>query len=170
VLVKMRRLGRAGIGLLCLALLASACGSPAPKAILAVGPDQDGGVRLLLARCPGYQATDVTVFADVEGDTGRWSVSSDGGTGVRDLRALQNPPEGWRSTGSGLTALEDGVPYVAKVDGGVGNRVVKGRVPFTLADVRELGEGQVLAWSGGEESEAVDEADFLRPSEERCRP
>ncbi|WP_343949408.1 hypothetical protein [Nonomuraea longicatena] len=166
----MRRFRRAGLGVLFLALLASACASPAPKAILAIAPAQDGGVRLLLADCPDYRATDLSLFADVEGETGKWSVRNDGGaSSVRDFGVLQDPPEGWTSTGSGLTALRDGVPYVARVDGGVRERVLKGRVPFTLADVRDLAEDQVLVWSGGEESEAVGRADFLR-SEERCSP
>ncbi|MFC7383052.1 hypothetical protein [Sphaerisporangium rhizosphaerae] len=151
--------------------------TPAPKGVLAVERAADGGARLLLADCPGYLAKDFSVLADTDtGGTGgggpaAWSVHNGGWTSsVRAIRLFQNPPAGWRATGSELTALREGVPYVATVSGAMGERSLKGRVPFTAADLAGLGNGQVLASDGGDGNTTMGRDDFLRGDPDRCRP
>ncbi|GAB3160881.1 hypothetical protein [Microbispora hainanensis] len=166
-------LGYAAAVLAALAFFATACDStPAPKGVLGVERAEDGGVRLLLADCPGYAARDFTVLEDTEGgDLLTWNVhNSGGGATVRDVRALQAPPEGWRTTDDSLTALREGVPYVATVNGFMNGRNLRGRVPFTAADLAGLGDGQVLAWAGGDETVKTTRDAFLRTDPDRCRP
>ncbi|MGI5158535.1 hypothetical protein [Microbispora sp. CA-102843] len=165
--------GYAAAALTALAFFAAACDStPTPKGVLAVERAEDGGVRLLLAGCPGYVARDLSVLEDTEGgETVAWSVHNGGaGAAVRDIRAFQAPPEGWRSTDDSLTALREGVPYVATVNGFVDGRNLRGRVPFTAADLAGLGGGQVLAWAGGDETVKTGRDAFLRADPDRCRP
>ncbi|MEU6430676.1 hypothetical protein ABZ860_32675 [Microbispora sp. NPDC046973] len=174
----MTRRRRPGAGytaaaLTALAFFAAACdGTPSPKGVLAVERAEDGGVRLLLADCPGYVARDFSVLEDTEGgDTVSWSVHNGGaGAAVRDVRVFQAPPEGWRSTDDSLTALREGVPYVATVNGFANGRNLRGRVPFTPADLAGLGGGQVLAWAGGDETVKTGRDAFLRADPDRCRP
>lgn len=165
--------GYAAAALTALAFFAAACdGTPEPKGVLAVERAEDGGVRLLLADCPGYAARDFTVLEDTEGGrTLTWSVHN-GGTGaaVRDIRAFQAPPEGWRRTDDSLTALREGVPYVATVNGYADGVNLRGRVPFTTADLAGLGDGQVLAWAGGDETVKTARDAFLHAGPDRCRP
>ncbi|MDP9845468.1 hypothetical protein [Streptosporangium lutulentum] len=134
---------------------------------------QDGGVRLLVADCPGYVARDFSVIADT-GDDGEpvgWSVHNGGWTGsVHDIRVFQDPPEGWRSTGGELTALREGVPYVANVAGSAGNRGLRGRVPFAVEDLAGLKSGEVLTWAGGDKNTKTDRDDFLNGDPDRCTP
>ncbi|MEV1201878.1 hypothetical protein [Microbispora rosea] len=165
--------GYAAAALAALAFFAAACDSaPAPKGVLAVERAEDGGVRLLLAGCPGYAARDFSVLEDTEGgDTVAWSVHNGGaGAAVGDVRAFQAPPEGWRSTDDSLTALREGVPYVASVNGFVNGRNLRARVPFTAEDLAGLGGGQVLAWAGGDETLKTSRDAFLRADPDRCRP
>ncbi|MEV4461211.1 hypothetical protein [Microbispora sp. NPDC049633] len=165
--------GRTAAALAALAFFASACDStPEPKGVLAVERAEDGGVRLLLAECPGYVAKDFSVLEDTgDGDTVAWSVHNGGWTSsVRDVRLFQAPPEGWRAADGTLTALRDGVPYVATVNGTSGGRSLRGRVPFTTADLAGLGGGQVLAWAGGDETMKTDRDGFLHAGPGRCRP
>ncbi|TQS28279.1 hypothetical protein [Microbispora sp. KK1-11] len=165
--------GYAAAALTALAFFSAACDStPAPKGVLGVERTEDGGVRLLLADCPGYAARDFSVLEDTEGgDTMSWSVHNGGaGAAVRDVRAFQAPPEGWRSTDDSLTALREGVPYVATVNGFVNGRNLRGRVPFTAADLAGLGGGQVLAWAGGDDTVKTGRDAFLRADPDRCRP
>lgn len=156
-----------------LAFFATACDSaPEPKGVLGVERAADGGVRLLLGGCPGYMADGFSVLADTEGGAlVAWSVHNDGWTSsVQDVGVFQAPPEGWQTTNDSLTALRDGVPYVATVSGSVNSRGVRGRVPFTASDLAGLGSGQVLAWAGGEETLKISRDVFLRADPDRCRP
>lgn len=157
-----------------LAFSAAGCTTtPEPKGVLAVERAEDGGVRLLLAGCPGYAARDFTVLEDTDdaGEAVTWSVHNGGaGAAVRDVRAFQAPPEGWRTTEDGLTALREGVPYVATVNGVVGGRALRGRVPFTTKDLAGLGGGEVLAWTGGDGTMKADRDDFLHADSDRCTP
>ncbi|MCC5575899.1 hypothetical protein IMZ11_09635 [Microtetraspora sp. AC03309] len=166
-------LGYTAVALATLAFFGVACGTPAPKGILAVERAQDGGVRLLLADCPGYVAQDVSVIADTDDDSELvdWSVHNSGRTSsVRDIQVFQGPPEGWRTTGDTLTALREGVPYVANVNGNVGGRGLRGRVPFTVEDLKGLGSGEVLTWNGGDKNVKTDRDDFLHGDPDRCKP
>lgn len=167
-------LGRTAAALTALAFFAAGCDNapPEPKGVLAVERAEDGGVRLLLADCPGYAARDFSVLEDTEGgDTLSWSVHNGGaGAAVRDVRAFQDPPEGWRVTDDSLAALREGVPYVATVNGFADGRNLRGRVPFTTADLAGLGDGQVLAWAGGDETVKTARDAFLHAGPDRCRP
>jgi hypothetical protein len=173
-MIRRRRPGRryAAVASIALAFFGTGC-TPAPKGVLAVERVQDGGIRLLLADCPGYVARDISVVADTDddGELVDWSVHNSGWTGsVHDIRVFQDPPEGWRSTGGKLTALRKGVPYVANVDGSMGNRGLRGRVPFTVEDLAGLKSGEVLTWAGGDKNTKTDRDDFLHGDPDRCKP
>ncbi|MEU7882419.1 hypothetical protein [Microbispora bryophytorum] len=167
--------GRTAVALAALAFFGAACDTtaPTPKGVLAVERAEDGGVRLLLGGCPGYVARDFSVLEDTDddGELVTWSVHNGGWTGsVNEIRLFQAPPEGWRSTDDSLTALREGVPYVATVNGTAGDLSLRSRVPFTAADLAGLGGGQVLAWAGGEETMKTDRDVFMRADPDRCRP
>ncbi len=173
-MIRRRRpgLGYAAAALLALASFGTGCTTPAPKGVLAVERVQDGGVRLLLAGCPGYVARDFSVFADTEDDASSdWSVHNGGQTGAVDgVQLFQPPPQGWTSTGGNLTALQKGVPYVATVNGTVGDRGLRGRVPFTSDDLSGLKNGEVLTWNGGNRNTTSNRDDFLQADPTRCKP
>jgi hypothetical protein len=164
-------LARAAVALLALVSFGAGC-TPAPKGVLAVERAEDGGVRLLLADCPGYLAGDFSVLADgTGGELVDWGVHNGGSpTSVRDVRVFQDPPQGWRVTGDRLTALRQGVPYVAEVSGSVGNRRLESRVPFTVGDLAAVKSGEVLTWAGGEKNVTVSRDAFLRGDPDRCTP
>ncbi|MFC4591014.1 hypothetical protein [Sphaerisporangium corydalis] len=169
---RRRGLGYAAVALLALAFSGAGC-TPAPKGVLAVERLEGGGARLLLAGCPGYLARDFSVIADTgdDGEAAAWSVHNGGWTaGVRDIRVFQDPPEGWVSTGGTLTELRKGVPYVAGVNGGVRNRGLNGRVPFTAEDLAALEPGEVLTWAGGEKNTTTARDVFLHGDLVRCEP
>ncbi|MFI6286662.1 hypothetical protein ACIBCM_18245 [Streptomyces sp. NPDC051018] len=150
------------------AVLGSGC-TPGPEPIIAVESGEGGSVRLLLAKCPGYRAESFGVFADVEeGELQNWSVRNPDYRATPAGVRIFEVPEGWKVSASALTALSDGVPYVADVEGATGAKGLDGRVPFTLADVEELKPGKVLISAGGEKNKAVDRDDFLNDIPPEC--
>ena len=167
-------LGCASVALTALAFFGAGCDTPppAPKGVLAVERGQDGGVRLLLGGCPGFAARDFSVLDDTEGgDLVSWSVHNDGWTGVGARRTgLPGSTRGLAVHGRPLTALRKGVPYVANVNGSMGDRGLKGRVPFTVEDLEGLKSGEVLTWAGGDKNTKTSRDDFLRGDPARCRP
>ncbi|MFJ2558734.1 MULTISPECIES: hypothetical protein [unclassified Streptomyces] len=158
--------------LFALAVFGAGC-SPAPKGILAVERAEGGGVRLLLASCPGYLAQNFSVLADVPGDTlVNWMVSNTSWTeSVGSMRVFGPLPKGWRSaSGNLLTELRGGVPYSASVRGSMGNRGLDDMVDFTLADLDGLKDEQVLIAEDGGGNKTVDREDFLRADSDKCEP
>ncbi|WP_433438426.1 hypothetical protein [Nonomuraea sp. CA-141351] len=165
-------LRRAAVALTALAFFGTGC-TPTHEGVLAVERVQDGGVRLLLAHCPGYVARDFSVIADTgdDGELAGWSVHNRSWTAsAQDIRVFQDPPEGWLTTSGELTALRRGVLYIANVDGSIGDRGVRGQVPFTVEDLEGLKSGEVLTWDGGNKNTKTGRKDFLDGDPARCKP
>lgn len=66
-----------------------------------------------------------------------------------------------------MIALRSPGTYVAKVRGAVGSSALDGRLSFTVEDLEKLDAGQVLT---AENKKVMDRAEFLKPSQERCKP
>ncbi|MFF3289475.1 hypothetical protein [Streptomyces sp. NPDC003023] len=165
---RLSALGRACV-VVAVAVGATASCSPAPKEILAVESDGEGGARLLTMTCPEYTGQSFGVYLDDESDVLRsWSVRR--GPGAFDVDAVRvfHAPEGWAGEVSDLTGFTPGGSYFADVDGGVNGRGVSGKVAFGIDRLKDLSEGEVLTSDGDGGTSTMSRDDFLDMANERC--
>ncbi|MFF9053083.1 hypothetical protein ACF09Z_18255 [Streptomyces erythrochromogenes] len=144
--------------------------TPTAKAILAVEPASGGGVRVLIAPCPGYDVQQFSaITAGGAGGLQRWAVSNDAMAGpLADMELFVVPP-GWSADESTLQGLQDGEEHVLTVVGAVRGRGLDGKVRFRPDRVAALKPGQVLVSDDGE-TKAISRSQFMKADSARCEP
>ncbi|MFE3553351.1 hypothetical protein ACFXKW_00480 [Streptomyces sp. NPDC059193] len=128
---------------------------------------EDGGIRLLVARCPGTEFGGLSVYSRQGQPSRGWRVRRDGAAGLPGQIDLFTAPPGYTVTDATLQELSDSEEYAAVVRGVAhGKDAVDGRLVFTLRQVDVLGSGKVL--TGIEGDKVMDRAKFLKPSSAQC--
>lgn len=150
--------------LLTLAALAglSAC-SPADKPVLALHV-ADGRLTLLVAECDVFTAERMSVFTIGLTPTQKWTIARADGEKVAAVTLLELPP-GWRVAEQTLATFEPDIEYAVSASGDQTNA---DSVNFTVAQVTELGPGQVLVSEGGTKQKAVTETAFRDRAKKAC--
>ncbi|WP_223874494.1 hypothetical protein [Salinispora fenicalii] len=155
-----RRWRRPVGALLVLATAAGLAGcTPAPLPVAALR-NIDGAAVLVLADCPTFTATSVSVYPVGSTTSGKWRISQDTRELVGEVPLFQ-VPSGWELDQQTLDAFQPGQEYSVAVYG----RAERARpIKFTLAQLAALGPDQVLVDRG----EAVSLTRFRDQARRKC--
>ncbi|MEU6211877.1 hypothetical protein ABZ891_18485 [Streptomyces sp. NPDC047023] len=142
--------------------------TPAPQALLAAEHNGSGGIRLLVAPCPGFKIRGVSVFLNGNADpSARWSVIRETGPGTPSEIDLFSPPDGYQAKEATLAEIQPLKKYTATIRGSIGTKALSGHVDFSLEKVEKLEAGKVTTGLDG--NKVASRKDFLKSPPPRCK-